>query len=185
VSNRYLAAYFYLPRDGETRSLRELVDAAGMKHPSPDGSDLIGEWGGMESVEARVHNLQFHVCLELAFRDLELLELHGDKEGHEDQPLAEDPALPVAEAFREACERLRPELAVIATHTWQASPEYWYASVLAMDANLLDYQAPGLMYASPEIAPSWKPELYGGPRDSLPTREGRIMFRGTGWGRWF
>src|SRR5690606_25522570 len=108
----------------------------------------------------------------------------GSREGREALPLEEDGALPVAIAFRDACERLRPEAAVLATHTYLLEGSQWlnacYSAVLAMDPNLLDSYGAGLTYFNIDTIDEWTPEHYGPlQRDALPVKDGKLLFRGN------
>jgi hypothetical protein len=197
MSDRRNGAFFFLLRQEPMPSLDELATAAGVTSLSrwpwleDDEEDMrLGCWGGVLSVEVRVRHLSMHDCLAIDFLQTSFLNLLTPDKGNEALPLEEDGALPVALAFRDACERLRPEAAVLATHPDEIQDPQWlhacYSAVLGMDTNLLDSYGAGLVYIGPDMPDEWVPENYGPPqRDSLPVREGRLLFRGTGWGRWF
>jgi hypothetical protein len=200
MSDRRNGAFFFLLRQAPMPSLDELATAAGMTALDPRplavdrGTDVrYGDWGGIESVRARVYHLSMHDCLAIDFLQSELLDLLPspiDPAGNDPIPLEEDGALPVALAFRDTCERLHPEAAVMATHPHMLQDPEWlhycYSAVLGMDPNLLDSYGPGLVYIGADMVDEWAPENYGPPqRDSLPVAEGRLLFRGNGWGRWF
>jgi hypothetical protein len=197
MSDRRNGAFFFLLRQEPMPSLDELAIAAGMTALDPRplavdrGTEVrYGEWGVIDSVRARVHHLSMHDCLAIDFLQSDLLDLLPPREGHEALPLEEDGALPVALAFRDACERLRPEAAALATHPDELQDPQWlhacYSAVLGMDPNLLDSYGGGLVYVGSDMVDEWVPENYGlTQRDSLPVTNGRLLFRGTGWGRWF
>jgi hypothetical protein len=196
MSDRRSGAFFFLLRQEPMPSLDELATAAGMTSldPTPSAVDRgtevrYGDWGGIDSVRARVHHLSMHDCLAIDFLQSDLLDLLPPREGHEDLPLEEDGALPVALAFRDACERLRPEAAVMATHPHMLQDPEWlydcYSAVLGMDPNSLDSQGPAITYVCSDMVDEWVPENFGPPeRDSLPVTNGRLLFRATGWSRW-
>jgi hypothetical protein len=197
MSDRRNGAFFFLLRQDPMPSLDELATAAGVtelsRGPCPEKEKeevRYGCWGGVLSVEARLRHLSMHDCLVIDFLQSSFLKLLPSREGHEELPLKEDGALPVALAFRDTCERLRPEAAVLATHPHMLQDPQWlnacYSAVLGMDPNLLDSYGGGLVYIGPDMVDEWAPENYGPPqRDSLPVAEGRLLFRDTGWGRWF
>jgi hypothetical protein len=196
MSDRRNGAFFFLLRQEPKPSLDELATAAGVaslsRWPWPEEEEeeaCYGDWGGIDSVRARVHHLSMHDCLAIDFLQSDLLDLLPPREGHEALPLEEDGALPVALAFRDACERLRPEAAVLATHPQMLQDSQWlnacYSAVLGMDPNLLDSYRGGLVYVGPDMAAEWEPYRLRQDRDSLPVKEGMLFFRRTGWGRWF
>ena len=140
-------------------------------------------------MEARVHHLDLHDCLMIDFLQSSFLDLLPPYEGNEMLPLEEDGALPVALAFRDACERLRPEAAVLATHSHMIEDPQWlracYSAVLGMDPNSLDSLGAGITYVFPDMVDEWTPDQFGGPqRDYLPVTQGRLLFRSAGWSRW-
>jgi hypothetical protein len=197
MSNRRNGAFFFLLRQEPMPALDELATAAGVTKlslgpwPEKEKEEVrYGYWGGVLSVEARLHHLSMHDCLAIDFLQSSFLDLLPPREGHEALPLEEDGALTVALAFRDACERLRPEAAVLATHPDELEDPQWlqacYSAVLGMDPDLLDSYRGGLVYVGPDMVDEWVPENFGPPqRDSLPVTEGRLLFRRAGWGRWF
>lgn len=196
MSDRRTGAFFFLLRQEPMPSLDDLATAAGMTRldprPLPTDRSLdvrYGDWGGIESARAHLHHLSMHDCLVIDFLQSSFLDLLPPREGHESLPLEEDGALPVALAFRDACERLHPEAAVLATHPHMLQSPDWlhacYSAVLGMDPNLLDSYGAGLVYVGSDMLDEWAPENYGPPqRDSLPVTNGRLLFRATGWSRW-
>jgi hypothetical protein len=197
MSDRRNGAFFFLLRRELMSSLDEFAAAAGVTElslgPWPDEEEeavRYGSWGGVLSVEARLRHLSMHDCLAIDFLQISFLDLRGSRIGREALPLEEDGALPVALAFRDTCERLRPEAAVLATHPDELQDPQWlqacYSAVLGMDPNLLDSYGAGLVYVGPDMVDEWEPENFGPPeRDSLPVTNGRLLFRGNGWSRWF
>jgi hypothetical protein len=196
MSNRRNGAFFFLLRQEPMPSLDELAAAAGMTKldprplPTDRGLDVrYGDWGGIESARAHLHHLSMHDCLVIDFLQTSFLDLLPPREGHEELSLEEDGALPVALAFRDACERLRPEAAVLATHPDELEDPQWlhacYSAVLGMDPNSLDSCGAAITYVFPDMVDEWVPDRFGPPqRDSLPVTNGRLLFRDTGWSRW-
>jgi hypothetical protein len=198
MSDRRNGAFFFLLRQESMPSLDELATAAGVtslsRWPWPEEEEeeedmRLGCWGGVISVEARLRHLDLHDCLVLDFWESSFLDLLPPLEGNEELPLEEDGALPVALAFRGACERLRPEAAVLATHPHMLQDPQWlhacYSAVLGMDPNSLDSQGAAITYVCSDMVDEWAPENFGPPeRDSLPVTNGRLLFRATGWSRW-
>jgi hypothetical protein len=197
MSDRRNGAFFFLLRQKSMPSLDELATAAGVTSlsrwpwPEEEEEDIrCGCWGGVLSVEVHLRHLKMHDCLAIDFWQSSFLDLRGPRAGRDAVPLEEDGALPVALAFRDACERLRPEVAVFLTHSDQVKEPDWmrecYSSVLGMDPNGLDSLGAGITYVSSDMTDEWVPENFGPPqRDSLPVTSGRLLFRGTGWSRWF
>jgi hypothetical protein len=157
MSDRRNGAFFFLLRQEPMPSLHELATAAGVTElslgpwPEKEKEEVrYGCWGGVLSVEARLRHLSMHDCLTIDFWQGEFLDLRGPRTGRETLPLEEDGALPVALAFRDACERLHPEAAVLATHPHMLQEPQWlhdcYSSLLGMDPNSLDSMAGGITY---------------------------------------
>lgn len=189
-------SFFFLLRHEPMPSLDELATEAGVTElsleprPDEDEEDVrYGYWGGVLSVEVRLRHLSMHDCLIIDFLQTSFLDLHGSLTGCEALPLEEDGALPVALAFRSACERLRPEAAVLATHPDELDDPQWlhacYSAVLGMDPDILDSYWGGLIYIGPDMAAEWNPDRFDMARDSLPVAEGMLRFRAPGWRRWF
>lgn len=195
MSDSRNGAFFFLLRQEPMPSLDELASAAGITSlslgpwPQREKEDVrYGRWGGVLSVEARLRHLDLHACLVVDFLQSSFLDLLPMREGNEALPLDQDGALPVALAFRDACERLRPEAAVLATHPHMIEDPQWlhasYSAVLGMDPTLLDSYGGALTYVGPDMVEEWEPDRFGPDRDSLPVAEGRLLFRSTGWSRW-
>lgn len=88
----------------------------------------------------------------------------------------------IAEAFRSACEALRPEVALFYTRPNEVEPEYidvQYPEVLGLDGILLDESNPVLLYLNAELAEHF-PDAYRVGRDTLPVSEGLLLFHGSG-----
>src|SRR5204862_6635678 len=106
MSEHRMAAIFYVGLGDGTApaSLEELAVGAGLRNllRDRDPDVLYGQWSVMESVRAQRETLALHVCLQLYPHLSDLLDRRNDGDG----------AMPIAEAFRDACEALRPDAAL-------------------------------------------------------------------------
>lgn len=184
MSEHRMAAIFYLRLvDGATppslEALATRIDFQITHHEHEDGSEVLyGHWGVMTSVRAARQVLAWHVCLQLFPHLSDLLDRLGK---------AADASTPIAEAFRDACEALRPEAALLYTRPSEIEPEYidaQYPKLLGLDGILLDESNPALLYLNSEIA-AYFPEHYRVGRDTMPVTDGLLLFRGTGARRWW
>jgi hypothetical protein len=131
----------------------------------------------MESVQAVRQVLASHVCLQLFPHVSDLLDRQGT---------AAD-SMPIAEAFRGACEALQPEAALLYTRPNEVDPKYidaQYPKVLGLDGILLDESHPALLYLGTELAQHFPPAYRAG-RDSLPVTDGLLLSHGSGARRWW
>lgn len=195
--NKYLRVLFFIPRFGEDgASLPDLglngyAAAAGVTDLHALAADefapYAGKWGSFEYVETSLLELEHHRCLVLgcslrAFFEMRDLHVPGTI-----CQLDEDGALPVARAFAVACDRLRPEVALVLTHPQLGDGEWiesHYPLVLGMNANALADLRAGMLYLDPRLAEYWTPSPGRDERDSFPSRIGRIAFADEGWARW-
>jgi hypothetical protein len=114
MSDKWLAATFYLPRGDQQANLYHLVREAGaveLPRSSPHSrrGGVDARWAGI-SGWANLHGLAEHDVLAIYFREsyyLALLDVEPDRH-------------PIAEAFRHACLALRPRVAFVVTHLHQA-----------------------------------------------------------------
>lgn len=187
-----MAAIFYVRVDQGCAppSLTELATRAGLeKLHRESGAEpealygvsevLYGNWSVMESVRAQRQVLTSHVCLQLFPHLSDLLDRQATGTA--------DASMPIAEAFRSACEALRPEAALFYTRPNEVEPEYidaQYPKVLDLDGILLDESNPVLLYLDSEIGEHF-PDAYRAGRDTLPACEGLLLFRGSGERRWW
>ncbi len=183
MSEHRMAAIFYvrIPAGTAPPTLETLATSAGLAriHHEPGAVPAIyGTWGVMESVQAVRQVLTAHVCLQLYPHLSDLLDRQGNH--------AAD-SMPIAEAFRAACEALQPEVALFYTRPNEIEPEYidaQYPKVLGLDGILLDESNPALLYLDAELSEHF-PAAYRSRRDSLPVSHGLLLFRGTGARRWW
>jgi hypothetical protein len=183
MSEHRMAAIFYvrLADEATPPSVEDLATRAGLERIHAERGTvpaIYGQWGVMESVRAVRQILASHVCLQLFPHLRDLL----DRQGND----AAD-SIPIAEAFRGACEALRPDAALLYTRPDEVEPEYvdaQYPKVLGLDGILLDESNPALLYLDTELAQHF-PAAYRTGRDSLPVSHGLLLFRGTGARRWW
>ncbi len=183
MSEHRMAAIFYvrLPDPTAPPSLEELATRAGLErivHEQETVPVLYGQWGVMESVRAVREVFVQHVCLQLFPHASDLLDRIRSESAD---------SMPVAEAFRDACEALRPDTALLYVRPSEVEPEYLaaqYPNVLGLDGILLDESNPALLYLDAELAEHF-PAAYRSGRDSLPVSHGLLLFRGTGGRRWW
>ena len=133
MSEHRMAAIFYVRLvDGVAPpSLEELATRVGLAHVQRErGAEpeaLYGRWGVMESVRVERQILASHVCLQLFPHLSDLLDRQSN---------GADAAMPIANAFRAACEALRPEVALLYARPDEVEPTYidaQYPKVLGLD----------------------------------------------------
>lgn len=175
----WLAMAIFIPKGERAPSEDEVLDRIGVDRAEH-------RWGPLAHVEWHVEELDFHLLAQLRFLQGALLKLLPEHGG--DLPLAEDGALPLAHAFRDASARAGAEVGMLITHPEQAEREwilerYWM--VLARDAASLASEHFGLLYMNDEVASNYTPETRRDARDELPGGPGRTIFAGRGSARWF
>lgn len=204
VDSKYLGAFFFIshdPTEGNgNEALCTYLSTAGATEISQKPAPLdwlphtttqqvieaaTCEWSGMYC-EVELERLENHHLLDIYFFQSHFFKMIGTKRAP--LPLVEDGALGLAHAFQYACEQLSPEVAFIATHTYDACPEAvlereWM--ITACDADALADERLGLLYLNDEISQCWTSLPIRGERDSLPIPSGRLVFAGCGWDRWF
>jgi len=186
------AAVFFVARGGSDVTLESLLQLAGASSIAsrPDIEDdpsglRYCSWAGL-SCEAHVIERTYHHVLAIYFWISDFLEMMP--EGDEEVPLEEDRALPLASAFKRACEALEPEAAFLLTKEWQSDPDYFLARELQVsikDADALADEPFGMLYLNDDISRYWTPDPRRDDRESLPVPRGRLVFRGRGGERWF
>jgi hypothetical protein len=179
MSDKWLAAAFYLPRGHRKADLHDLVRAAGavelppLSPDSPRGG-VDTEWAEMFGW-AYLDELAEHNVLTIRFRQsnyLELLDVEPDRH-------------PIAQAFRHACLMLRPDVAFVVAHLHQSETEYllsFEVFVICRDADVLLREHFGLLYMNEAVAA----RRGCSERDTLPVPDGDLLiFSGSGRDRWF
>ncbi|MGB3636836.1 MAG: hypothetical protein WBA39_04490 [Rivularia sp. (in: cyanobacteria)] len=158
---------------------------------------IYGKWGAFGDAWARLDQLEYHNCLQIYFSMNHFLDLCPENTDDEDLPLEQDPLLPLAETFRNACEQLQAEVAFLDTHahyadeTWenkQGNRDWvinYYQMLLESDINQLADERFGLLYLSEYMNQLWDSNPVRDDRDIIPLSEGRLAFAGRGAARWF
>jgi hypothetical protein len=206
-AKRLCAAFYISVREGEPAiadltSLEKIAREAGVvdledvsaaERERYGTGAMTGHWDGIpDQVVVDLERLSEHLLFEICFFRSSFLSLLSDDTT--DRPVEEDPAVVLAYAFRDACQRLRPDVAFLVTRPPQADlPERDLREfvreqeyrVLSLDADLLSAEDFGLLYLDEKIARHWTPHPSRDDRDSLPVAGGKLVFRSRGWGRWF
>ena len=102
-----------------------------------------------------------------------------------DTPVARDPSLALAAAFRDACVALDAEVGAVLTLPQHHAPGWLadlYHDVLGCDGDALVRAAAGLLYLDDRLARGVRVPAN---RDRLPTPRGLAVFAGHGARRWF
>ena len=184
---RPVGAAFFLPRSPSNLPYIWLPDTllriGTVPRAGLDPAQLEVEWGGLPC-EAHVLDLAEFTVLVLAFEAIAFQEQQEEVARAGDGPGAS----PLAQAFRNVCTALTPDLEVAFVQTWQPRDLLRLVSdqefaVLTLDAGALVDQGFGLLYLNAPLAENVAP-LLGGDRDELPIQGGRLVFAGTGQGRW-
>jgi hypothetical protein len=148
------------------------------------------DWAGLRC-EVRVMELEQLRVLLLVFLQSDFLDLVGEHPAGDDTtevPVEEDGAIAVAEAFRDACGVLGPDVALILSSPKADLDGYvaeQEAAVLTGDVLALIKAGLGLLYLSAAYASDIDPILAPDQRDELPVEAGRLIFAGTGPHRWW
>jgi hypothetical protein len=206
-----LVAAFFLECESNDCSFEQLVTMAGMKNLQNLSEDeklglgiydptlkvIYGKWGAFEDAWARLDQLEYHNCLQIYFSMNHFLDICSEKANNENLPLEQDPLLPLAETFRNACEQLQAEVAFLDTHahygdeTWEnrQGNRNWvinyYSMLLESSINELADERFGLLYLNEDMNQLWDSNPVRDERDMIPMRHGRLAFAGRGSARWF
>jgi hypothetical protein len=182
LADERLAAAFFIPRPAGELPIEVLAAKAGVQNLRP-GEPLEGTWAGMPASVIALP-LDLHVLLIIFFPLNAFFDRVADKT-EADLPLADDPALPVAQAFRDAALAVGAQVALLLTHPHQGDAdriEEHYTDVLGKNEEALANERFGLLYLDDEMSGEWTPDP---DRDSLPVPSGHLIFAHRGWGRWF
>lgn len=188
MTTRYLAAAFFIPKEDTEQSMELLLKKAGAikVHPPKKGDwAWYCQWAGM-ICDAAIHNqLPLHQLLIIYFSQSRFLKGIPDEDG--DLPLEKDGNLQLALTFKNACETLQPEVAYIATHTYNAE----FDSIINNAERIETYDADriaadaGLLFLDGIIADCLTYPLAHSPQDALPVKSGLLVFSGKGSDRWW
>jgi hypothetical protein len=182
MSDRWLTAAFFVARSDATLddlAVRAGVHVKGGPHVRRDGG-----WAGLD-VQVTRERLSFHDCLRIQLRQAAFLAARP-LDLPEALPLDDDPSLPIAAAFRDACLALSPEVGVFLTRPGlpdRPDPiEALYSHVLGIDGDALAHAHVGLLYLDARFADG----VAASPgRDVMPASPGRLLFAGRGQARWY
>ncbi|MCX9191562.1 hypothetical protein C3Y87_09070 [Carbonactinospora thermoautotrophica] len=179
----YAAFFFDMPAQDRREWLAAQCAAIGIVDPE-DGDVLAGAWGGTW-VYAQAHDLTECRVLSLEFASYgAFYEMVDQTRG---DALEEDGLYPVAVAFRDACDTLRPRfgffmyipMAEILDEVADAEER-----VLCYEVDKLVNDLYGLVYLSREYDEALFPGELRGRRDELPSATGRVIFASHGRDRW-
>jgi hypothetical protein len=192
VEPKRLAVAFFVPRQGDDPSPRELLRRAGATDiataptTSSDPSGLIDcSWAGL-ACKGFLDTLPDHLLLVIFFWRSSFLEMLPEVD--EPTPVEDNGAPPLVRTFAQACEDLSPEVAFIVTRLDQADPDRLRSyewMVLARLADVLADERFGVLYLNDEVSQYWTPHPVRDDRDSWPVQRGRMVFAGRGSYRWF
>ena len=171
--DKRLAAAFFRPEWGSPAEELERAGATDIaRAPGDDVSGLLDcRWAGLPC-RAFVHEHVFAIL----FAQSAFLDLRPDGDG------------PLVRAFVTACERLRPDAAVIVTHLHQAEvEELQRLARIALEADAPERLAAehvGLLYLNGSIFNLDDGPWLGDNREEIPIDGGRLIFAGRGELRW-
>ncbi|MBD2504563.1 hypothetical protein [Anabaena azotica] len=157
---------------------------------------IYGEWDAFEDAWARLDRLEYHNCLQIYFSMNHFLDLIPELPDDQNLLLEEDPLLPLAYTFRDACEKLPAEVAFVDTHahygdeSWENKQgnrdwiinHYWM--LLESNVNALADERFGLLYLNEYMNQLWDSNSLRDDRDIIPLSQGRLAFAGRGVARW-
>lgn len=177
---------FFFLAGNDHRRLRELADTAGidvrrnerLEADDPASEIADGPWGPVWAT-TRTTQFALHRCFEIYFSQRELIASVGEFDPNREYPLEEDPYWPIAQVFRDACERLRPEVAFMIqsfiTNVEMVNEEIY--------PNILDYMPESLigfpydlLYIGPDRASIWDPSTPLQRLTEIPVNEGKLFF---------
>ena len=185
----YFAAIFFIPKENKEQNqpievLLEKAGATNINRPAPDR--LIDcYWAEMSCKAYTEDELESHQLLVIKFFDSFFYKgqpISSEKE----IPLEEDGNLKLALTFRDACETLSPEVAYIVTHLQYAEFDWILKTMEKIEAydpdDISDEAA--LVYFRGILADWLTYPRPLRPQESLPVKEGLLLFHGTGTFRW-
>ncbi|MEH2064496.1 MAG: hypothetical protein V7K50_19915 [Nostoc sp.] len=205
-----LVAAFFIEHGSNNFSLEQLLTLAEMKNlqylsedeklglgiHDPSLEVIYGEWGAFEDAWARLDRIEYHNCLQIYFSMNHFLDLIPELPDDQNLPLKEDPLLPLAYTFRNACEKLQAEVAFVDTHAhygdeaWenkQGNRDWiinYYWMLLESNVNALADERFGLLYLNEYMNQLWDSNPVRDDRDIIPLSQGRLAFAGRGSARW-
>ena len=190
VSDRLLAAAFFIPKENQpqNQSTEVLLEKAGASDIKYDEGWLWDcQWAGMPCQAYSYNELISHQLFVIEFMQSVFLGRGKYSEQENNLPIEKDGNLHLAIAFRDACETLLPEVAYIATHTYYAELEWVLKNVQRIESyNAIEIaQEAGLLYMRGIIADCLVDPPPEDAPDTMPVKEGVLMFNGQGSDRWW
>ncbi|KWW99244.1 hypothetical protein LI90_878 [Carbonactinospora thermoautotrophica] len=179
----YAAFFFDKPAQDKREWLAAQCAAIGIVDLE-DGDVLAGSWGDTW-VYAQAHDLTECRVLSLEFASYgAFYEMVDQTRG---DALDEDGLYPVAVAFRDTCDTLRPRFGFFMYVPVAEIPDEVADTeerVLCYEVDKLVNDLYGLLYLSREYDEALFPGDVRGRRDELPSVTGRVLFAGHGRDRW-
>ncbi|MBD2202615.1 hypothetical protein H6G33_12205 [Calothrix sp. FACHB-1219] len=205
-----LATAFFIEHGSNDFSLEKLLTLARMESlqylskaeklglgiNDPNQEVIYGVWNAFGDAWARLDRLEYHNCLQIYFSQDHFLDLIPNLPDNQNLPLEEDPLLPLAYTFRDACEKIPAEVAFVDTHAhygdeaWenkQGNKDWiinYYLMLLELNVNALADERFGLLYLNYYMNQLWDSNTLRDDRDMIPISEGRLVFAGRGTARW-
>ena len=189
VSDKLIAAVFFLPKNQpQNQPIEVLLEKAGASDIKYDEGWLWDcQWAGMTCDAYAYNELASYQLLVIRF----MFGIFAEKGKYSHQennlPLEKDGNLQLALAFRDACETLKPEVAYITTRLPYGEFEKIVENVESIETydpdSILDNA--GLIYVKGIIADWLTYPQPLEPQDTLPVKEGLLVFSGTGRERWW
>jgi len=193
LDDSFIDAIFYIPKGNGPTSLADLLQGASpaITFVPVDQLDSSVErflviWAGIECIAYAAEESQ-HYRLYVEFHDSHLNDLLPDTDGP--VALEDDPLMPLAAAFRSACELLGAEVGMIITRSYQSTVEalaerYWM--VMARFAVGLLQEQYALLFLREDICRDLDLVAVGERHDILPSSHGCLIFAGnkSPYGRW-
>jgi hypothetical protein len=205
-----LVAAFFLESEDNDGSLEQLVTLAGITDQQylserekgalgihdPSVEIIYGQWGAFGGAWARLDKLEYHNCLQIYFSRNHFLDLRSENRDDENIPLEQDPLLPLAKTFGNACEQLQAEVAFLDTHahygdeTWenrQGNRDWvinYYSMLLECNINALAEERFTLLYLSEYMTQIWDSNPVRENRDMILLSKGLLTFARQGSTRW-
>jgi hypothetical protein len=184
---RPIGAAFFLPRTPANLHYVWLPDTltrigvVAAASPTAPGRFEIDDWGGLHC-EVHLLDLDQYTVLVLAFDQYDLLDQQAAAPDKPD-------GTPLARAFRDACAAFTPDLEVAFVQQHRTHELLRHVADRELDVQTLDgdellAQGYGLLYLTARLDFGLAPDLVSEPRDELPITGGRLLFGGSGQGRW-
>ena len=128
------------------------------------------------------YNFKSYLLLIIYFSQSDFLARGKYSEQEDNLPLEKDGNLELALSFKDACETLQPEVAYIATHTYDAEFESIVKNIERIESyNAIEIaEEAGLLYMRGIIADCLVAPPPEDTPDTIPVKEGVLIFGGQG-----